>query len=67
MRQPADRHEVAPVPFCAYENAVEIHENGGDWTATLFEIRSELCLFVPTKISAVVRKFLKRLGVPDGI
>lgn len=30
-------------------------------------IRLELCLFVPTKISAIARKLLKRLGVPDGI
>ena len=55
------------MPFCAYENSVEIHENGGDWTATLFEIRSELCLFVPTKKSAVGCKPMKRFGVPDGI
>jgi len=27
----------------------------------------ELCLFVPTKISAIARKLLKRLGFPDGI
>jgi hypothetical protein len=29
--------------------------------------QSELCLFVPTRISTIARKFLKRFGVPDGI
>jgi len=31
------------------------------------EIRTNLCLFVPTKSSAIARKFLKRFGVPGGI
>lgn len=28
-------------------------------------IHLELCLFVPTKLSAIARELLKRLGVPD--
>jgi hypothetical protein len=55
------------VPFCACENTLEMRENSGDWTATLVGIRSDLCLFVPTKASAIARNFLKRFGVPDGI
>jgi hypothetical protein len=67
VRPAADRHTGAHVPFCACENKLKIGENSGDGTAKLVEIRPELCLFVPTKISAIVRKLLKRLGVPDGI
>jgi hypothetical protein len=55
------------VPFCACENTIKMRENSGDWTATLVGIRSDLCLFVPTRFSAIVRKLLKRIGVPDGI
>jgi len=59
--------QFAHVPFCACENILKIGENSGDGIAKLVGIRSELCLFVPTTISAIGCKFLKRLGVPDGI
>jgi hypothetical protein len=60
-------HGVAAVPFCACENVLEARENIDDWRAIPVEIRSNLCLFVPTKSSAIARKFVKRFGVPDGI
>ena len=55
------------MPFCACENVLEARENIDDWRAIPVETRSNLCLFVPTKSSAIARKFLKRFGVPDGI
>ena len=64
---PADRQRVGRVPFCAYENKVEIRENSGNCTISLAGVRPDLCLFVPTKTSAIVCKSLKKLGVPDGI
>jgi len=51
------------VPFCACENVIEARENIDDWRAIPVEIRCNLCLFVPTKSSAIARKFLKRLGL----
>jgi hypothetical protein len=44
-----------------------MRENTVDHTGDLVAVGLELCLFVPTKISAIARKFLKKLGVPDGI
>jgi len=52
-------------PFCACEKTLKMRANTGDQTAALVRIRSELCLFVPTRIRALRRKFLKGFGVPN--
>jgi hypothetical protein len=67
VQPPAETHRVSAVPFCAYENTQQRSGNTGDSAEMIAGIRLELCLFVPTTISAIGCKFLKRLGVPDGI
>jgi cysteine synthase len=41
--------------------------NTGHFVEMIAEIKLKLCLFVPTKISAIDRQLMKRFGVPDGI
>jgi hypothetical protein len=67
VQPPAETHRVSAVPFCAYKNTQQTSGNTGDSAEMIAGIHLELCLFVPTKISAIARKLLKRLGVPDGI
>ena len=67
LQPPAETHRVSAVPFCACENTERTSGNTGDSLEMIAGIHLELCLFVPTKIPAIARKLLKRLGVPDGI
>ena len=67
LQPPAETHRVSAVPFCAYENTQQTSGNTGDFLEMIAGIHLELCLFVPTKISAITHKFLNRVGVPDGI
>jgi len=40
--------------------------NTGHFAEMIAEIKLKLCLFVPTRFSAISYKLLKRLGVPLG-
>jgi hypothetical protein len=65
VQPPAETHRVSAVPFCAYENTQQTSGNTGDSLEMIAGIHLELCLFVPTTISAIARKLLKRFGVPN--
>ena len=66
LQPPAETHRVSAVPFCAYENTQQTSGNTGDSSEMIAGIHLELCLFVPTKISAIARKLLKGLASPTG-
>ena len=55
------------MPFCAYENTHQMSGNIGHFVEMIAKIKLKLCLFVPTRFSAISHKLLKRFGVPGWI